>query len=104
VRWLLRDGYARATATLSAGVTLIWQALIMIVLVSGYAENVSALFIGAVLAEYGMGSLLGSSTRSLLVARAGISLIQIQMLAWAGAEGGTIRRSERFRSAVRVSL
>jgi MFS family permease len=84
LKWMLRDRYARASMTLSAGATLIAQALIMIVLAEAHTSRLSSFTVGLVLAASGAGGVLGSVAASRLPRPPKASLILVQMLAWAG--------------------
>jgi predicted MFS family arabinose efflux permease len=83
--WLRRDRYARAAMILSAGTTLIGQALIMIFLAEAHESRLSPIRIGLVLAASGVGGVLGSVVSARLRKPPKVSLLLIQMLAWVGA-------------------
>jgi MFS family permease len=97
--WLLHDKYSRAAMTLSAGTTVIVQALIMVFLAEAHSSKLPSVTVGLVLAASGAGGVLGSASgvlgsiaasrlltplkASLILVRP--SLILVQMLAWVGA-------------------
>jgi hypothetical protein len=82
--WLLRDRYARAAFALSAGTTLIGQALIMVFLAGAHASGLPSIWVGLVLAASGVGGLLGSMCAPWLPIPRKSSLVLLQMVAWAG--------------------
>jgi MFS family permease len=68
VRWLHHDRFTRVTVALSAGTTLICQALIMVFLAYAHAQKLSSVTIGISLAASGLGGALGSMIASRLPA------------------------------------
>lgn len=82
VHWLLHHRYARAAMILSAGATLVGQALIMAFLATAHAQHLPSIQIGTVLAASGMGGLIGTVIASRLTPPTRASLLQVQMLAW----------------------
>lgn len=85
VRWLLSHRYARTAMILSAGATLVGQALIMVFLAAANAQHLPAVEIGAVLAASGMGGVLGAAIAARFTPPAWASLLQVQMVAWTAA-------------------
>lgn len=85
VRWLLHHSYARTAMILSAGATLVGQALIMVFLAAANAQHLPAVEIGAVLAASGMGGVLGAAIAARFTPPAWASLLQVQMVAWTAA-------------------
>ena len=85
LRWLIRDKYARVALTLSAGTTLIGQALIMVFLAGARSSGLPSIWIGMVLAASGIGGVLGSVSLPWLPTPPKASLVLIQMFAWFGA-------------------
>jgi MFS family permease len=82
---LILDKYARAALALSAGTTLIGQALIMIFLADARTSGLSSVWEGLVLAASGVGGVLGAVSARRLRMRPKASLVLLQMLAWVGA-------------------
>jgi predicted MFS family arabinose efflux permease len=82
VRWLFQHRYARTAMILSAGATLVGQALIIIFLAAAHAEHFPSIEIGAALAASGAGGVLGTMAASWFTAPAWASLLQFQMLTW----------------------
>ncbi len=58
--WLLKERCAFSTFAISTGATLVFQALIMVVLAYAHAQQVSPIFIGMMLAASGAGGAVGS--------------------------------------------
>ena len=58
--WLLKERYAFSTFAISTGATLVFQALIMVILADAHAQQVSPIFIGMMLAASGAGGAVGS--------------------------------------------
>jgi MFS family permease len=85
LRWLFNDRYARAAMTLSASSTLIGQALIMVFLAEAHTSGLSSVTVGFVLAASGGGGVLGAMVASRVPTPPKISLILVQLMAWAGA-------------------
>lgn len=83
--WLLKDKYARAALPLSAGATLIGQALIMVFLAWARTSSASSAWMGLVLAASGIGGVLGALAAPRFRMPFPISLVLLQMLAWAVA-------------------
>lgn len=83
--WLLHHGYARAAMILSAGATLVGQALIMVFLAAAHAQHLPSIQVGTVLAASGMGGVLGTAIASRIRPPVWASLLQVQMVAWAAA-------------------
>lgn len=82
---LLNDKYARAALALSAGTTLIGQALIMIFLASARTSGLPSIWVGLVLAASGVGGALGAMSAPWLRRPPKASLVLLQMLAWVAA-------------------
>lgn len=83
--WLFYHRYARAAMILSAGSTLVGQALIMVFLAAAHAQHLPSIQIGTVLAASGMGGVLGTVIASRFTPPAWASLLQVQMVAWSAA-------------------
>ncbi|HEU5391768.1 MAG TPA: MFS transporter [Streptosporangiaceae bacterium] len=81
LRWLRGDSRARLIILLSAGATLISQALIMIFLVDSHKRGLSAAMTGMLLAASGVGGILGSIGAK-WSKKAKKPLIQIQLQIW----------------------
>jgi MFS family permease len=84
---VLRDKYARAAMVLSAGTTLIGQALIMIVIAIARTSDLSSVWVGLVLAASGAGGVIGAVSVPWLRTPPKTSLVLLQMLAWFTALG-----------------
>jgi MFS family permease len=87
-RWLRTHRFAEIALLLTAGTTLISQALIMVFFAEAHAGHMPAIAIGIVLAASGAGGALGSAVASRLIRRIKNSrlehcLLQIQMWIWA---------------------
>ena len=87
-RWLRKHRFAEIALLLTAGATLISQALIMVFFAEAHAGHMPAIAIGIVLAASGAGGALGSAVASRLIRRIKDSrlehcLLQIQMWIWA---------------------
>jgi MFS family permease len=91
--WLRHDQFTRVTVALSAGTTLICQALIMVFLSYAHSRHLSSLTIGIALAGSGLGGALGAMIASRLpaptrrpwtLARRGAWLAAIAILAMPG--------------------
>ena len=85
LNWLVHDSYARAAMILSAGTTLIGQALIMVFLAEANKSRLPTITVGLVLAASGVGGVLGSLISARLRTQPKSSLLLIQMAAWVGA-------------------
>lgn len=83
--WLRANAFARVAMPLTAGTTLIAQALIMIFLAEAEARQLSPIMIGVVLGSSGLGGALGSAAAPWLFRQAGYALLKFQMWAWAAA-------------------
>jgi MFS family permease len=83
--WLCHDRFARVTVPLSAGTTLVCQALIMVFLVYARSQHLSSVMIGAALAASGLGGAFGSVIASRLPAPTKRSWTLIRILAWAAS-------------------
>jgi MFS family permease len=79
---LVRDEYLRATMILDCGMTLVSQALFIVFLAVAHSQHLRPLTIGTVLAASGAGGVLGSLTAARFHASIGLSLLQVQTLAW----------------------
>jgi len=82
LHWLRGDRSACGALALSAGGTLIFQALIIIFLADAHARWLPAAAMGLVLAASGVGGALGSVAAPHLRARANWPWIQIQAWTW----------------------
>ena len=78
----LKDPYARAALILSAGTTLIGQALIIIFLAGARTSGLSSVWVGLVLAASGVGGVVGAAIAPRLRKPPKASLVLWQMLAW----------------------
>jgi MFS family permease len=90
LKWLQENKYARSAVISSAVVTLISQALIIVFIAAAHHRQLSSAVVGIALAASGAGGALGSMALKPIAARlltlsAGISLIQIQMVATGAA-------------------
>lgn len=83
LHWLRSNPLARIALPLTAGATLIGQALIMVFLGQAHAQHLPSVTIGAVLAASGAGGALGSAAAPSLFSHFKYSLLTIQMVAWA---------------------
>lgn len=86
LKWLNNNKYARSAVISSAVVTLTSQALIIIFIAAAHYRQLAPAVVGIALAASGAGGALGSVALKPVAARlltmtAGISLIQIQMVA-----------------------
>jgi MFS family permease len=82
-RWLRYDAFARVAVFLTAGTTLIGQALIMVYIWQASSQKVPPAAIGLGLGLSGLGGAIGSLIAPRLFSRLGYSLMQWQMAAWA---------------------
>jgi MFS family permease len=82
-RWLHKHPFAGIALPLTAGTTLIGQALIMVFFAEAHARHLPSITIGIVLAASGAGGALGSAVASHMFRRLQHSLLEIQMLIWA---------------------
>jgi predicted MFS family arabinose efflux permease len=80
--WLRDHRFAGRALLLTAGITLIGQALIMIFLGEAHASRSPAFTIGLVLAGSGVGGALGSALAPWLFRHRGYSLFKTQLTAW----------------------
>lgn len=80
--WLRNNPFARRCLWLTAGTTLIFQALIIIFLGVAHQQHLPSAEIGIVLAASGLGGVLGSAFASQLFRWLGYSLFKTQLLAW----------------------
>jgi hypothetical protein len=81
-RALMRDRFARDASFLSAGLTLLSQALIIVFLTKAHSDEVPSVAIGAVLAASGVGGSLGAVTAKRIWRRWDHSPLQAQPVAW----------------------
>lgn len=81
-RWLRTHRFAEIALLLTAGTTLISQALIMVFFAEAHAGHMSAIAIGVVLAASGAGGAFGSAVASRLFRHFEHHLLQIQMVIW----------------------
>jgi MFS family permease len=87
LRWLRLNPFAGIALPLSAGTTLISQALIMVFVAEATIRDLSPVTIGIVLAASGAGGALGSAVASRLFSLAGYYLLPIQMGVWMATLG-----------------
>jgi MFS family permease len=81
--WLVKERRAFSTFMISAGATLIFQALIIVTLADAHAHDVSRIFIGMMLAASGAGGAVGSILLAApLRKRGGLRLILFQAWSW----------------------
>jgi MFS family permease len=85
LRWLRDDHFTRVTVALSAGTTLICQALIMIFIIYAHSQKLSSLSIGIALAGSGLGGALGSMIASRLPEPTRRPWTMIRRCAWIAA-------------------
>ena len=83
--WLRDDQFARVTVALSAGTTLICQALIMIFISYAHSRHLSSLAIGIALAGSGLGGALGSMIAARLPEPTRRPWTMIRRCAWIAA-------------------
>jgi MFS family permease len=81
-RWLRLHPFAGIALPLTAGTTLISQALIMVFLAEAHTRHLSPVTIGMVLAASGAGGALGSAMASRLFSRVAYFLLPIQLWVW----------------------
>jgi Major Facilitator Superfamily len=79
---LVTDALALSPSLLSAGMTLISQALIIVFLASAHDHKVSSVVIGSVLAASGVGGLLGAMISRLSLRPWNLSPLKFQPLVW----------------------
>jgi MFS family permease len=82
LRALLRDPVARDASVLSACMTLLSQALIIVFLTEAHSQGVSSVVIGAVLATSGVGGVLGALVAKRTWRPANQSPLQVQPVVW----------------------
>lgn len=82
LHWIREDRFATVAITSFSIGTLIFQALIMILLGEAHNSQLSALAIGMVLAASGVGGALGSVVARRLLPRAGYAWMHIQTSIW----------------------
>jgi MFS family permease len=85
LRWLRDDHFTRVTVALSAGTTLICQALIMIFIIYAHSQKLSSLSIGIALAGSGLGGALGSVIASRLPEPTRRPWTRVRRCAWLAA-------------------
>jgi MFS family permease len=83
--WLRDDQFTRVTVALSAGTTLICQALVMIFLIYAHSQHLPSLAIGIALAGSGLGGALGSVIASRLPEPTRRPWTMIRRCAWLAA-------------------
>lgn len=83
--WLRRDEFTRVTVVLSAGTTLICQALIMVFLSYAHGRHLSSLAIGIALAGSGLGGAVGAVIAARLPAPTRRPWTLIRRCAWLAA-------------------
>jgi hypothetical protein len=82
-RQLLRDRFARSACLISASMTLISQALIIVFVTAAHSQHVSSVTIGSVLAASGVGGLLGALVSKRVQRPVGMSPLRLQPVVWA---------------------
>jgi MFS family permease len=82
IDWLRCNHFARVALLLTAGTTLIGQALIMIFLGEAHAVHLGAIYIGIALAASGLGGALGSIIAPWLLRIWRYSLFKAQLTGW----------------------
>jgi MFS family permease len=80
--WIHDHPFARIALPLTAGTTLIGQALIMIFLGQAHADHLAYAVVGMILACSGVGGALGAAVASRLFRRFGYQLFGFQLSAW----------------------
>jgi predicted MFS family arabinose efflux permease len=80
--WIRDHPFARIALPLTAGTTLIGQALIMIFLGEAHADHLAYAAIGMILACSGLGGALGAAVASRLFRRFGYRLFGFQLSVW----------------------
>jgi hypothetical protein len=83
LRELFKDPFARDASLLSAGMTLVSQALIIVFLAAAHLGQVPTVLIGSVLAASGIGGLLGALVGKWVRTSANWSPLKFQPLIWA---------------------
>jgi MFS family permease len=81
---LWKDDFARDASLLSAGMTLVSQALIIVFLAQAHSGHVPSVIIGSVLAASGVGGLLGALAGQRYPRPGGLSPVKIQPFIWTG--------------------
>jgi hypothetical protein len=81
---LFTDVFARSATLVSASMTLISQALIIVFLVAAHSSHVSSLVIGCVLAASGVGGLLGALISQRFLRPENLSPLRLQPIIWIG--------------------
>jgi len=81
-RGLVDDALALNASLLSAGTTLVSQALIIVFLATAHSVGVSSVIIGSVLAASGVGGLLGAMVSRRIMRPWSLSPLQLQPLVW----------------------
>ena len=87
LHWLRMNPFAGFGLPLTAGTTLIGQALLMVFLAQAHTEHLSSPAIGMVLAASGAGGALGSAAASMLFRLVSHPPLRIQMWAWTAMFG-----------------
>jgi MFS family permease len=82
-RWLREHSFAGIALALTAGTTLIGQALIMVFFAEAHTRHLPPLTIGIVLAASGAGGAVGSAAAPRLFLHIKYALLYIQMWIWA---------------------
>jgi len=82
LRELFKDAFARDASLLSAGMTLVSQALIIVFLAAAHSGRVPTVIIGSVLAASGIGGLLGALVGKWVRRSAACSPLKFQPLIW----------------------
>ncbi len=82
LRELFKDVSARNASLLSASMTLISQALIIVFIAAAHSQHVSSALIGAVLAASGFGGLLGALISQRVLRPVNLSPLKLQPFIW----------------------
>lgn len=80
--WLRRHQFALVALPLTAGTTLVGQALIMVFLGEAHSYHLTVFAIGIILAASGAGGALGSAVAPWLFRHFGYSLFKTQLTSW----------------------
>jgi MFS family permease len=104
LHWLRMNPFVGIGLPLTAGTTLIGQALIMVFLAQAQRQDLSSLTIGIVLAASGAGGALGSAAASYLFHLFKYSLLRSQMWVWAATFGFLALTGGRSYIVVAVAM
>jgi MFS family permease len=101
---LLKDPFARNASFLSAGMTLLSQALIIVFLAESHSRDVSSVAIGAVLATSGVGGVLGALVAKRVWRREHKSPLQVQPIVWFAMLGLVAVSGPREAPAMAIAM